>query len=118
MTSLHTQYWISDTTLVTNKLLDLLQLQGKNVPFSVNTVNGRSTDEKSQMIDLQLMSLESGDQHLWAPVISEVAADTTDHPPRTWDAASDFFGPQPAKLSRLEQLAQILLISNETVFVD
>ena len=52
----------SDTTLVTNKLLDLLQLKGKNVPFSVNTVNGRSTDEKSQMIDLQLMSLESGEK--------------------------------------------------------
>ena len=52
----------SDTTLVTNKLLDLLQLKGKNVPFSVNTVNGRSTDEKSQMIDLKLKSLESGDK--------------------------------------------------------
>ena len=52
----------SDTILVTKKLLDLLQLQGETVPFSVDTVNGRSTDEKSQMIDLMLRSLDSGEE--------------------------------------------------------
>ena len=51
----------SDTTLVTNKLLDQLQLQGTDVLFSVDTVNGRSTDEKSRMIDLKLISLDTGE---------------------------------------------------------
>ena len=51
----------SDTTLVTNALLDSLHIQGKNVPFSVDTVNGRSTDEKSRMIDLKLTSVDSGE---------------------------------------------------------
>ena len=52
----------SDTTLVTNRLLDSLHIQGTNVPFSVDTVNGRSIDEKSQMIDLTLRSLDSGEE--------------------------------------------------------
>ena len=51
----------SDTTLVTKRLLNLLKLDGKKVPFSVDTVNGRSTDENSQMIDLELKSLDSGE---------------------------------------------------------
>ena len=51
----------SDTTLVTKRLLNLLKLEGRKVPFSVDTVNGRSTDETSQMIDLELKSLDSGE---------------------------------------------------------
>ena len=51
----------SDTTLVTKRLLNLLNLEGRKVPFSVDTVNGRSTDETSQMIDLELKSLDSGE---------------------------------------------------------
>ena len=51
----------SDTTLVTKRLLNLLKLDGRKVPFSVDTVNGRSTDENSQMIDLELKSLDSGE---------------------------------------------------------
>ena len=62
MTSQHTPCsQCSDTTLVTKRLLNLLKLDGKKVPFSVDTVNGRSTDENSQMIDLELKSLDNGE---------------------------------------------------------
>ena len=58
----------------------------------------------------------NNDQHLWAPVIRDTSP-VADRP-ADWDAARDFTGPPPAGLSRLEQLAQVLLISNETLFVD
>ena len=51
----------SDTTLVTKRLLSTLKLEGKNAPFSVDTVNGRSTDETSKMVDLEITSLDNGE---------------------------------------------------------
>ena len=58
------------------------------------------------------------DQHLWAPVIEDVGEQARTTTPSRWDARLDFAGPEPARLSRLEQLAQVLLISNETFFID
>jgi hypothetical protein len=87
--------------------------------------------DRREQIDLGPLSLEAGDtidfvvdiggtlnndQHLWAPVIRESAA--APDRPQDWDAARDFTGPPPAMLSRIEQLAQVLLVSNETLFVD
>ena len=67
----------------------------------------------------------NSDQHLWTATIDEVPP-TTDsaRPPLTdahstrWSSQADFSGPEPVRLTRLEQLAQVLLISNETLFVD
>jgi hypothetical protein len=67
----------------------------------------------------------NSDQHLWTATINEVPP-TTDsaRPPLTdahstrWSSQADFSGPEPVRLTRLEQLAQVLLISNETLFVD
>jgi hypothetical protein len=87
-------------------------------------------DRKAQ-IDLGPLPLEAGDtidfvvdvggtlnsdQHLWAPVVRDCSP--VEGRPREWDAARDFTGPPPALLSRVEQLAQVLLVSNETFFVD
>ena len=86
------------------------------VELSVDAVELSAGDTIDFVADVR--DTLNSDQHLWAPIITAVPSAATDAAPRTWDAASDFFGPQPAKLSRLEQLAQILLISNETMFVD
>ncbi|MFM8890892.1 MAG: PSD1 and planctomycete cytochrome C domain-containing protein [Planctomycetia bacterium] len=56
------------------------------------------------------------DEHLWAPVIR--ALEPLPDRPREWDAARDFAGPPPERLSRLEQLAHVLVMANETFFVD
>jgi hypothetical protein len=57
----------------------------------------------------------NSDQFLWAPTItttgdSEAVA--------SWNAARDFAGRPPNLLAPWEQLAQLLLISNEMMFVD
>ena len=64
----------------------------------------------------------NNDQYLWAPVIfvpssgAEAAADA----PKSWEAERDFSdaAPVPMLLNRWEQLAQVLLIANELMFVD
>jgi hypothetical protein len=71
----------------------------------------------------------NSDQHRWTAVIEDVgnakdgdARDASTEPvasrPNRWSSQADFAGPEPERLSRLEQLAQVLLISNETLFVD
>ena len=59
----------------------------------------------------------NNDQHLWAPTIRVVRAD----PPTAvadWDARRDFARPASKALGPWEQLAQVLLMSNEFAFVD
>ncbi len=60
----------------------------------------------------------NSDQHLWTATIMEIVQASEDRPPRTWNTTRDFFGPHAPHLSRLEQIAHVLLISNETMFVD
>ncbi len=68
----------------------------------------------------------NSDQYLWAPSITIVGAEPATATPvaandqlaKEWNAERDFTGPPPAVLSPLEQLAQLLLISNEAMFVD
>lgn len=68
----------------------------------------------------------NSDQYLWAPVIAIVEAQPGDVAVATgnlqsgkqWNAEQDFTGPPLVTLSPLEQLAQLLLISNEAMFVD
>lgn len=56
------------------------------------------------------------DQHLWAPRI--IDRSVTTEPQQVWDAHRDFSGPPATRLNRRQQLAQVLLMSNEFVFVD
>ncbi len=76
----------------------------------------------------------NSDQHFWAPVIEEIphtegsiathiesggaASSPITSQLRRWDAARDFLGPPVQLLTPLEQLAQVLLLSNEWMFVD
>jgi hypothetical protein len=59
------------------------------------------------------------DQFLWAPVLREQAVSGSDRTVVSWDAQRDF--PKATAIDLLsprEQLTQLLLISNELMFVD
>jgi len=84
----------------------------------------------------------NSDQHLWKPVIRQLAGVVGNAPEaqesatlpgdsaplaggvarhaelQVWDAGHDFSGPTSVELSRAEQLAQVLLLTNEFAFVD
>ncbi|WP_397570767.1 DUF1553 domain-containing protein [Schlesneria sp. T3-172] len=62
----------------------------------------------------------NSDQYLWSPVVRHRSAgsEAANIPEAVWDAQRDFTGPLPSLLSNLEQLAQVLLIANELMFVD
>jgi hypothetical protein len=75
---------------------------GDTIDFVVDIRNGLNSDE-----------------HLWAPKIRvvEPAAEGTPEP-SDWDASRDFNGPPTRRLKPWEQLAQVLLMANEFLFVD
>lgn len=56
----------------------------------------------------------NSDQFLWSPTIVEVG--TVD--PFAWDARRDFEGDGAGRLAPWEQLAQVLLMTNELMFVE
>jgi mono/diheme cytochrome c family protein len=58
----------------------------------------------------------NSDQFLWAPMIRDASSNPAD--PMQWSAERDFTGPPVTLLSPWEQLAQVLLIANELMFVD
>ncbi len=62
----------------------------------------------------------NNDQYQWAPVISEIRAadDPAVATAAAWQAERDFAGNTPTLLNRWEQLAQVLLVANELMFVD
>ena len=56
---------------------------------------------------------EGYDSFTWAPVIRE-----REPSPAAWETKADFQGPQPQPLSPWEEFAQVLLLTNEFMFVD
>ncbi len=64
----------------------------------------------------------NSDQHLWAPKIRVVDGDAFavagSTPVSDWDAVRDFSGPMTERLKPWEQLAQVLLMANEFLFID
>jgi hypothetical protein len=78
--------------------------------------------EAGDMIDfiVDIRAELNNDQYRWTPEVEMEAAVATDV--RTaWNAAAEFAGPYtapPVPLSPWEKLAQVLLVSNEFLFVD
>jgi hypothetical protein len=62
----------------------------------------------------------NSDQFLWSAKIHEVAgtAETSTDTLTSWNSSNDFGGTLPKLLDKWEQLAQVLLLSNELMFVD
>ncbi len=61
----------------------------------------------------------NSDQHFWSTTVHETtpALDARSLP-QLWSSELDFSGPAPVFLTPWEQLAQVLLLSNELMFVD
>ena len=62
----------------------------------------------------------NSDQFLWAPALSMagVAGSGGDTPEQTWSAEKDFAGQPLTLLTPWQQLAQVLMLANEFMFVD
>jgi hypothetical protein len=64
----------------------------------------------------------NSDQYLWAPEIRVIGPGSGSgsalESSLTWSATRDFAGPPKAYLAPLEQLAQVILMANELMFVD
>jgi hypothetical protein len=65
----------------------------------------------------------NNDQFLWTARIREVpstllAAANADVASTPWNSQQDFGGEMPNPLNRRQQLAQVLLMSNEMMFID
>ncbi len=90
--------------------------------MNVESIPFEAGDTLDFVVDLNA-NLNS-EQHLWAPVVREVSMPTSAGVPDEaarpvlWDARRDFSGPPPVRLTRMEQLAQVLIVSNEFLFVD
>lgn len=62
----------------------------------------------------------NSDSFTWAPAIEMLSAETRGPVTREWNAKEDFSGPKelPKPLDAWEKVAQVILMSNELVFVD
>jgi hypothetical protein len=92
--------------------------------MSVDAVEVRAGDTIDFIVDIK--KVLNSDQFLWAPVITVTkATSATGHEARplakAWDAQKEFAGPTPPyepPLTPWEQYVQVLLLSNEFMFVD
>ena len=88
-------------------------LQNREVDLSVAALQVEANETVDFVVDID--QVLNNDQFLWAPVISTL------NPVReaaiSWIAEKDFTVKPEQMLSPLEQLAQVLLISNERMFV-
>ena len=100
---------LRSTTLLGSKAelqLDAIAFQaGDTLDFIVDIGNGLNSD-----------------QFLWSPKISPSVTATTgaggDTPSDAWDAQKDFSTQPKSQLTAWEQLVQVLMLSNEFMFVD
>lgn len=103
-------------------VLKSINLLNRKEEMNVESIALRQGDTLDFVVDLNA-NLNS-EQHLWAPVVREVSMPTSagvgdsQDRPVLWDARRDFSGPPPVRLTRMEQLAQVLIVSNEFLFVD
>ncbi len=82
------------------------------LPLNVESLKVNPGDTIDFVVDIG--DTLNTDQYLWTCTISDAAAES----PRTWNSETDFPQDGSTQLSPLEQLAQVLLCSNEFLFVD
>jgi hypothetical protein len=106
-------------------LLGSATLHASSVRIDLDAIATEAGDTIDFVVDVR-DSLNS-DQFLWSPEValwspevvlaSNARADIVT-PEKTWNAQTDFRGPPTAMLNRWGQLAQVLMLSNEFMFVD
>jgi hypothetical protein len=100
------RYWIISSR---HGVLKSAVVHNARQQVDVGPIEVRPGDTLDFVVDYRA-NLNS-EQFLWAPEITAAGG-------ASWTAARDFAGPPPDMLSPWEQLAQLLLISNEVMFVD
>lgn len=94
-------------------ILKSTTVQNREEELSVATLPVEANETIDFVVDID--QVLNTDQFLWSPVISIVTPARDDA--ISWNAERDFAGGSVHLLSRLEQLAQVLLCSNERMFV-
>lgn len=105
-------------------LLGEAKLKASQQDLNTDTIEVQTGDTIDFVVDI--LAELSHDQFLWSPKIEQVSKSTNNSTQElasvtvteTWDAQRDFFGPAVLPLNRLEQLAQVLMLTNEFAFVD
>ena len=106
-------------------LLATAELKAAEAPLSMDALEVQAGDTIDFVVDI--LSELNSDQYLWSPIIRQVAvhsagqsstAPGTESAMDSWDAARDFHGPSPPRLSPQQRLAQVLLLTNEFSFID
>ena len=97
--------WIVHQKEADTNISSITVKQGESIDFVVDCRGGPDSDS-----------------FLWAPTLKWIApsADAAGALTKTWDAKEDFSGPKelPRPLGAWEKFAQVLLLSNELMFVD
>ena len=94
-------------------ILHSASLHNREMDLSIASLQVEANETLDFIVDIN--QVLNNDQFLWAPVISTL--NPISHDAITWNAEKDFAGEALHLLSPLEQLAQVLLISNERMFV-
>ena len=81
--------------------------------FGVETLAVEPGDTIDFIVDIR--NVLNSDQYLWSAEIREL---NKSEGGSTWDSVRDFSGPPSRRLTPLEQLAQVLLMANEFMFID
>ncbi|HRH95296.1 MAG TPA: DUF1549 and DUF1553 domain-containing protein [Prosthecobacter sp.] len=95
-------------------------LLGSKADLSLDAIAFQAVDTLDFIVDIG-NGLNS-DQFLWTPKITPSVTATTgaggDTPSDAWDAQKDFSAQPKTQLTAWEQLVQVLMLSNEFMFVD
>ena len=91
-------------------LLHSAVLHASSADFDLDRVEVAPGETLDFVVDLR-DNLHS-DEFEWAVTLRDLAGESA------WDAREDFAGTLSAQMSPLEQLAQVLLLSNEFLFID
>ncbi len=98
--------WTAKTSKTKTAIASIGVARGETIDFMVDCIGG-----------------DNSDSFIWAPTLRTApttAGSAGSQPPPSWESARDFRGPatDPAPLGPWEKYAQVLLSSNEFVFID
>ncbi|MFM7606789.1 MAG: DUF1553 domain-containing protein, partial [Prosthecobacter sp.] len=95
------------------------KLHGSQADLSLISIAFQKGETLDFIVDIDI-GLNS-DQFLWSPQLSAtqtIAGSGGDTPAEVWDVKKDFTASPKTTLTSWEQLAQVLMLSNEFMFVD
>lgn len=102
-------------TFISNSQTGPLQsatIHNKTIELNVETLTLKAGDTLDFVVDIG--GILNSDQYLWTATITELSTDNK----TVWNSEADFPKGQRQSLTPWEQLAQVLVCSNEFLFVD